>query len=97
LPEKFIQFHAGLIPEPDWIEVDADAWRMAIREARGLELGKCARHLLEPSDLMAPLDRERLQQVRQRNLRALPLIQDCLDSGPGDAPGPFTLRPQEGR
>lgn len=39
LPEQFIDFHAGLIPEPDWSEVDAEAWRLAIDEARALELG----------------------------------------------------------
>ncbi|MGO7585954.1 DNA cytosine methyltransferase [Rhizobium ruizarguesonis] len=39
LPNQFIDFHAGLIPEPDWSTVDADAWRFATEEARGLELG----------------------------------------------------------
>ena len=39
LPEEFIDFHAGGVPEPDWSEVDAAAWRAAIEEARGLELG----------------------------------------------------------
>ncbi|MBK5567427.1 MAG: DNA cytosine methyltransferase [Ensifer sp. SSB1] len=39
LPEQFIEFHAGLIPEPDWGVVEADAWRIAIDEARCLELG----------------------------------------------------------
>ncbi|WP_210191865.1 DNA cytosine methyltransferase [Bosea sp. AS-1] len=39
LPCKFIDFHAGLVPEPDWSAVDADAWRLAAGEARALELG----------------------------------------------------------
>jgi len=39
LPEQFIDFHAGLAPEPDWSAVDAEAWRVATDEARGLELG----------------------------------------------------------
>jgi len=39
LPDQFIDFHAGLIPEPDWSAVDAEAWRLAIDEARALELG----------------------------------------------------------
>ncbi|WP_301004906.1 DNA cytosine methyltransferase [Mesorhizobium sp.] len=39
LPKEFVEFHAGLIPEPDWAAVDTDAWRMASAEARCLELG----------------------------------------------------------
>jgi DNA (cytosine-5)-methyltransferase 1 len=39
LPKQFIDFHGGRIPEPDWSEVDADIWQLAIREARALELG----------------------------------------------------------
>lgn len=39
LPRQFIDFHAGEVSEPDWSEVDAAAWRAAIEEARGLELG----------------------------------------------------------
>lgn len=39
LPGQFIDFHAGLISEPDWAAVDPDAWRMATGEARGVELG----------------------------------------------------------
>jgi DNA (cytosine-5)-methyltransferase 1 len=39
LPEQFINFHAGLISEPDWASLDAEAWRMATEEARYLELG----------------------------------------------------------
>ena len=39
LPEQFIDFHAGGVPEPDWSGVDASAWRSAIEEARALELG----------------------------------------------------------
>jgi DNA (cytosine-5)-methyltransferase 1 len=39
LPKQFIDFHAGEEAEPDWSEVDAAAWRVAIAEARGLELG----------------------------------------------------------
>jgi DNA (cytosine-5)-methyltransferase 1 len=39
LPDQFIDFHAGLVPEPDWSAVDAEAWQLAIDEARALELG----------------------------------------------------------
>lgn len=39
LPQAFIDFHAGLIPEPDWSEVDAAAWQHATAEAQCLELG----------------------------------------------------------
>src|SRR5690606_4456149 len=39
LPEQFIDFHAGETSEPDWSEVDAAAWRLAVEEARCLELG----------------------------------------------------------
>ena len=39
LPEEFIDFHAGLIAEPDWSSVEGEAWRMAVEEARALELG----------------------------------------------------------
>ena len=39
LPEQFLNFHAGLIPEPDWSNIDPEAWRTAITEARALELG----------------------------------------------------------
>jgi DNA (cytosine-5)-methyltransferase 1 len=39
LPREFIDFHAGLASEPDWSEVDAEAWQHAIDEARALELG----------------------------------------------------------
>ena len=39
LPQKYVEFHAGLISEPDWNEVDAAAWAHAQHEARCLELG----------------------------------------------------------
>ena len=39
LPEEFIAFHAGEKGEPDWSEVDAEAWKLACSEARQLELG----------------------------------------------------------
>lgn len=39
LPQAFIDFHDGLIPEPDWSEVDAAAWQHATAEAQCLELG----------------------------------------------------------
>jgi DNA (cytosine-5)-methyltransferase 1 len=39
LPDSFIEFHAGRAAEPNWAEVDADAWRVAMEEARCLELG----------------------------------------------------------
>jgi DNA (cytosine-5)-methyltransferase 1 len=40
LPKQFIDFHAGLKPQPDWEEVDRLAWRKATAEAHCLELGK---------------------------------------------------------
>ncbi len=39
LPGSFIEFHAGLTPEPDWSTVEPDVWRAAVREASCLELG----------------------------------------------------------
>jgi DNA (cytosine-5)-methyltransferase 1 len=39
LPAQFLEFHAGRIGEPDWSSVDAQAWRVALEEARALELG----------------------------------------------------------
>jgi DNA (cytosine-5)-methyltransferase 1 len=39
LPKQFVDFHAGDVSEPDWSEVDADVWQLAINEARALELG----------------------------------------------------------
>jgi DNA (cytosine-5)-methyltransferase 1 len=39
LPEEFIDFHAGLIPEPDWSTIDNHAWQSAIVETCALELG----------------------------------------------------------
>lgn len=39
LPNQFIDFHAGLTPEPDWSAVDAEAWCLANNEACALELG----------------------------------------------------------
>ncbi len=39
LPEQFIKFHAGLVPEPDWSAIDKHAWDLAVNEARALELG----------------------------------------------------------
>lgn len=39
LPEEFLAFHAGRIPEPSWSDIDANAWSHAVREARRLELG----------------------------------------------------------
>lgn len=39
LPDQFIDFHAGLVPEPDWSAVDIEAWQHAVQEARSLELG----------------------------------------------------------
>jgi DNA (cytosine-5)-methyltransferase 1 len=40
LPEQFINFHAGIAPEPDWSAIDAEAWLHSSDEARALELGK---------------------------------------------------------
>ncbi|MGO4673325.1 DNA cytosine methyltransferase [Bosea sp. 2YAB26] len=42
LPDQFLKFHAGLVPEPDWSAIDAGAWRIAVEEARALELGSDA-------------------------------------------------------
>lgn len=39
LPKQLIGFHAGDLPEPDWTEIDADAWQVATGEAHALELG----------------------------------------------------------
>lgn len=39
LPDEFIAFHAGDRDEPNWAEVDSEAWRHACSEARLLELG----------------------------------------------------------
>lgn len=39
LPQAFVDFHAGLTVEPDWADVDAQAWKHATHEARCLELG----------------------------------------------------------
>ena len=39
LPQQFIQFHAGMMEEPDWKSVDAKSWLHATQEAQCLELG----------------------------------------------------------
>lgn len=39
LPRAFIEFHAGVTPEPIWETVDSGAWHRAEQEARRLELG----------------------------------------------------------
>lgn len=39
-PKEYLAFHAGLRPEPDWSQVDAEAWTLACSEARCLELGE---------------------------------------------------------
>ncbi|SFP31091.1 DNA cytosine methyltransferase [Tranquillimonas alkanivorans] len=39
LPRQYVDFHAGKLPQPDWREVDASAWQLAVDEARALELG----------------------------------------------------------
>jgi DNA (cytosine-5)-methyltransferase 1 len=39
LPKEFIDYHAGLVPEPDWSAVDTKAWQLATEEACALELG----------------------------------------------------------
>lgn len=39
LPDEFIEFHAGNTTEPEWAEVDVASWRLAVEEARFLELG----------------------------------------------------------
>lgn len=55
LPEDFIRFHAGEIAEPDWSEIDRDAWRLACQEARALELGTQA----AATEIDAAIDRLR--------------------------------------
>lgn len=42
LPPEYVRFHAGQIPEPDWEDVDREAWRRAGREACNTELGTAA-------------------------------------------------------
>jgi DNA (cytosine-5)-methyltransferase 1 len=39
LPEEYVSFHAARAPEPDWANIDAEAWNHAEAEARRLELG----------------------------------------------------------
>lgn len=39
LPAQFVDFHAGEVSEPDWSDVEPEAWRHASEEARALELG----------------------------------------------------------
>ncbi|UIK00393.1 DNA cytosine methyltransferase [Rhizobium leguminosarum] len=39
LPQAFVDFHAGRIPEPDWSTIDPISWLRARDEARALELG----------------------------------------------------------
>jgi len=39
LPKEYIDFHAGIIKEPDWSSIDPNAWKLATEEARQLELG----------------------------------------------------------
>ena len=39
LPDEFVEFHAGERAEPEWAQVDAEAWEYACSEARLLELG----------------------------------------------------------
>ena len=39
LPAEFLAFHAGKTGEPEWADIDADAWSTATEEARHLELG----------------------------------------------------------
>lgn len=39
LPSRFVDFHAGLIPQPDWQQIEPAAWQAATDEAQRLELG----------------------------------------------------------
>lgn len=39
LPDQFISFHAGIVPEPDWSAVDSEIWHLATEEAHAVELG----------------------------------------------------------
>ena len=42
LPTEYVKYHAGQTHEPDWKEVDRDAWRRAELEACNAELGTAA-------------------------------------------------------
>lgn len=57
-PEEYLNFHAGLIPEPNWGEVDAAAWCLAQREAQCLELGT--------KEAAAVIDRE-IDEIRAQH------------------------------
>ncbi|WFR99578.1 DNA cytosine methyltransferase [Rhizobium tumorigenes] len=39
LPKQFVDFHSGWTGEPDWSDVEEQAWLIATHEARCLELG----------------------------------------------------------
>ena len=57
VPEDFIRFHAGKIVEPEWAEVDAGSWQVAVTEARRLELGR--------SDAASVID-QAAKEIRRR-------------------------------
>ena len=42
LPPEYVRYHAGQTPEPDWEEVDREAWRRAELEACNTDLGTAA-------------------------------------------------------
>ncbi|CAI9414986.1 hypothetical protein ANOBCDAF_03348 [Pleomorphomonas sp. T1.2MG-36] len=39
LPDSFLDFHAAIGREPDWVDVDREAWESAVSEARCIALG----------------------------------------------------------
>ncbi len=51
LPQQYIDYHAGLIPEPDWSALDEVAWQIATEEARCLSWALT----LPPMQSMTPL------------------------------------------
>ncbi len=37
LPDEFIKFHAGTAGKPEWADVDAASWRVAVDEAQAVK------------------------------------------------------------
>ena len=61
-PAEYIAFHAGKVPEPQWVDVDRHAWRRAKSEVRNVALGT--------ESAKAAVDR-RISQLRNRH-------EDCV-------------------
>lgn len=62
LPEEYVAFHAGERGEPDWEQLDAEAWQHACSEARQLELG--SQEVAEEIDLAI----ERIRSEHQETI-----------------------------